>query len=398
MTYGWPKTIGLEEYRCNITKLYDEKPRTKTWGSSDCIRKVNESKCSWFMYSGHGGPTNNARIQLGSVTNSNFSSSNGTTGNYFIYISETCYPNRFHTSSDCINEQFLVKISNGAVATIGNAETGLLDDNSTDGFQQRTYRYTIDALYNPEKRIHHLDAMYNYGIQRCAPLMLDQTIYDSYYNGGMRFTIYSCDLLGDPALSVWTKKPVRMSKLPDYTMDGDKFTMTGIPPYTWVALANPSNDSIFTTQCTGFTRVADSSNFSVSDSNCVINDAVYKEYIKNNNKIKVIVKAHNYYSYSDTIDVIVSLDNRPYNSILSLNNLSFSGNTIKINYHLFASEFVTLSIFNSKGVLIKNLVNEKQAKGTQSVAFDKNLLGNGIYYYRLQAGKNQNFNKFVVTK
>lgn len=397
-TYGWPLDIGPEEYHCTFTKLYDEKPQTNSWGSSDCIRAVNESKCSWFVYHGHGNTNSNAKITSSQVTASTFYNSDGKAANYFIIFTSGCYPGQYEGSSDCILEYFLVKQENGAVATIGNAHTGLLDDNSTDGFQQRPYRYIIDNLYNPQYRTHHLDVMYGFATQRCAPLMLGSSIHGAHYNGGMRFVLYSCDLLGDPALSVWTRKPVTWSDLPNCSATNTKFTLTGIPPYTWVALVNSDNDSIITTQLTGFSHNADSSVFNVSDSNCAIDDEPYKAYAQSHTDVKVIVKAHNYYNYSKTVPITstpVAYENK---KIASLTTVFASGDRVKIIYNLPESEFISISVYDSKGALIETLAHNKQAKGFHSLSFKTEILNNGIYYCRLQTGKHQHVKKLLVTK
>ena len=48
---------------------------------------------------------------------------------------------------------------------------------------------------------------------------------------------------------------------------------------------------------------------------------------------------------------------------------------------------VDLKVYNSKGELVKTLVNEKQGKGKHSAVFDATGLNSGVYYYTLRVGE-----------
>ncbi|MDD3044271.1 MAG: T9SS type A sorting domain-containing protein [Candidatus Delongbacteria bacterium] len=56
----------------------------------------------------------------------------------------------------------------------------------------------------------------------------------------------------------------------------------------------------------------------------------------------------------------------------------------QIIYSIPQSGEVKLSVFNSKGELVKDLINSKQNKGHHSVMFEANDLNSGIYYYRIE--------------
>ncbi|OGE83024.1 MAG: hypothetical protein A2Y39_06970 [Candidatus Delongbacteria bacterium GWF2_40_14] len=58
-----------------------------------------------------------------------------------------------------------------------------------------------------------------------------------------------------------------------------------------------------------------------------------------------------------------------------------------------------LDIFNSKGQLVKNLVNEEKNKGTHSVVFNADGMQTGIYFYQLKInGKIENSAKMLYLK
>ena len=77
--------------------------------------------------------------------------------------------------------------------------------------------------------------------------------------------------------------------------------------------------------------------------------------------------------------------------------------TTRIDYTLKNTGFVELSIFNSKGQLIKNLINENQEKGNYSVIWNgKNNEGisvaSGVYFYKLQTEFAQLTKKMLLMK
>ncbi len=70
-----------------------------------------------------------------------------------------------------------------------------------------------------------------------------------------------------------------------------------------------------------------------------------------------------------------------------------------ISFYLPESRKVSLEIFNNLGQLIKILLNnEILNSGRHSVYFNAQNLPNGIYYYRLTAGKFQQVKKMVLIK
>lgn len=58
-------------------------------------------------------------------------------------------------------------------------------------------------------------------------------------------------------------------------------------------------------------------------------------------------------------------------------------NSTNISYSISQHAYVKLSIFNSKGEFIQNLLNQRQNKGQHLVVFKTENLNSGIYYYRL---------------
>ncbi|HQO09555.1 MAG TPA: T9SS type A sorting domain-containing protein [Clostridiales bacterium] len=59
----------------------------------------------------------------------------------------------------------------------------------------------------------------------------------------------------------------------------------------------------------------------------------------------------------------------------------------EISYSLKCEGMVTLSVFNTKGELVRNLVNEKKTAGNHTVNFNGEGLNSGIYFYKLSVDR-----------
>ena len=64
----------------------------------------------------------------------------------------------------------------------------------------------------------------------------------------------------------------------------------------------------------------------------------------------------------------------------------------KIKYCVAFKTEINISVFNSKGHLIKNLITQKQDAGTYEIEFNAASLTEGIYYYQI------NTTDFLETK
>jgi len=60
----------------------------------------------------------------------------------------------------------------------------------------------------------------------------------------------------------------------------------------------------------------------------------------------------------------------------------------KISYSIPQSDFVSLKIYNTLGQEIQTLVNKSQVAGKYTISFDAQNLSSGIYFYKLQVGRN----------
>ena len=79
----------------------------------------------------------------------------------------------------------------------------------------------------------------------------------------------------------------------------------------------------------------------------------------------------------------------PYKYELSQNYPNPFNPTTTINYELQKDNIVTLAIYNIKGELVENVVNNKMMQmGKHSISFDGSRLSSGYYFYRFTVGTN----------
>jgi hypothetical protein len=191
-------TIGIPETQ-NIETLYE---RDAPWGGSDLIAKINQGK-QFVHHAGHANETYVAHLSSSDITSSNFSGANGTDHNFTLLQTHGCNCGDF-TYNDCILEK-MVKIENFAVAVMGNSRYGWFNEGQTEGPAAHLHREMIDALYH--EKMQHLGAAFAESKIQTSPWV---TAPGQWEEGALRWNFYDINILGDPALSVWTEEPINI--------------------------------------------------------------------------------------------------------------------------------------------------------------------------------------------
>ena len=75
-----------------------------------------------------------------------------------------------------------------------------------------------------------------------------------------------------------------------------------------------------------------------------------------------------------------------------------SNPTTTITYIIPNRSHVTLSVYNTLGQRVVELVNGEKAAGAYDVTFDASGLVSGVYLYRMEAGSIVQTKKLVVVK
>ncbi len=389
-TYGFPSSWS-------VSKLYD---KNTTWSKSTLISKVKSEKITWINHVGHSNNTYIFKLYNSDVNTSNFTN-DGSNANFFLGYTYGCYPGAFDNrtmagsyTTDCIAEQFTAAISTGCVAFISNTRVGLGDDGTasadgTDGSSQRYIRYFHDAVFG--KKIHYLEMMNAYSKEVNTDLICipNSDIKAPPYFGQMKWCAYQLCALGDPALSIWTADPqeLQADHPAEIASTATKFSWDTKKAYTTVALLDGARGDIICSQITG------------EDGKCEITDDAFKDYVSNNpgGKLGIVVKAHNYLPYSG--EILINQTGITTNADVVINNrIYLSKNMSRIYYSISTPAFVNITILNSKGALLKTIVNTHQNIGEYSVIFQNRDLSNGVYYMKMRVDNKTVIKSFVLTK
>ena len=94
----------------------------------------------------------------------------------------------------------------------------------------------------------------------------------------------------------------------------------------------------------------------------------------------------------------LNFESIPSETVLSQNYPNPFNPKTEISFSLPKEELVKLSVFNTKGELVKELVNGKVSAGNHRVNFNAENLNSGIYFYSLETGSTKLSKKMLLVK
>lgn len=180
----------------NIDSLYE---KHQYWNGSTIMSRINMGR-SFVHHSGHANSSNVMHLSIPDITNANFSQVNGIVHNFTFVFSHGCICGAFD-DADCIMEH-MVKIDNFAAAVIANSRYGWFNEGQTEGPAAHLHREMLDALY--EEQLGRLGAAFVECKIQTAPWV---NAPGQHEEGALRWNFYDINILGDPALQLWTDEP-----------------------------------------------------------------------------------------------------------------------------------------------------------------------------------------------
>jgi len=216
-TVGYP-----EDY--NIQWMCDE---DATWSKSQLMSMINGGT-QFIHHAGHANQNYVMRFNLTDVSDANFSQVNGINHNYALVYTHGCICGAFDYS-DCIAERFL-NINNFAVAGAFNSRYGWFNEGTTEGPSAHLHREFVDALYDDKEN--HIGTAHLLSKIKTSPWV---NAPGQWEEGALRWCFYDCNILGDPALGIWTDEPITIeTMIPESIYAGDtaffiSVTTAGIP-------------------------------------------------------------------------------------------------------------------------------------------------------------------------
>jgi len=205
-------THGIQENLNEIEKLYDSLETSLNiwqWSKPELLSRINSGK-SFIHHDGHCSVDNMMRLFNSDITNENFSEVNGTDHNYQLLYTQGCLCGAFD-NEDCIAELCL-SIENFLAAGVFNSRYGWFNQGTTDGPGIRLHREFTGALYHDSLPMQRLGDAHRISKIKTAPWV---TMPGEFEPGAQRWNHYCNNVLGDPALYVWTNdRPMNVTGLP----------------------------------------------------------------------------------------------------------------------------------------------------------------------------------------
>ena len=92
------------------------------------------------------------------------------------------------------------------------------------------------------------------------------------------------------------------------------------------------------------------------------------------------------------------MNNIPAEFILYQNYPNPFNPSTTISYELKNGGYVTLSVYDINGKLIKSLINKEQEPGKYTVNYTSSESSSGIYFYKLSTGSFSDTKKMILLK
>ena len=367
----------------NIEKLYDRD--LGYWSGTTLVSKINEGK-SFIYHAGHSNSGYVMRLSSGDITNSNFSQVNGVVHNYTLVNTIGCDCGAFD-QSDCIAEK-MVNIQNFAAAFVGNSRYGWFNEGQTEGPSTHLQREFVDALYH-DKLYRIGDAFLESKIET-APWV---NAPGQWEEGALRWCFYDNNVLGDPAMGIWTNEPIPLQVNYSYSIP------PGAPSVD-VSVTSGSNP------VAGLTCVVlkDSILYGVGITDSLGNTTITLDPpITELGNAELIISGYNCPPASYSLIITSTEDDgnkvlAPYETKLYDNYPNPFNPSTNIRFSISDSRFTTLKVYDVLGNEVATLVNEEKPAGSYEVNFNASMLASGIYYYRLTAGTFAETKRMILLK
>lgn len=380
-------TIGMPS-DLNFIYLYDR--TLGSWNSYDLISNIN-SGCNIIHHAGHSSSSSNMRMGRSSITNENFVNVDGVTHLNPIIYSHGCSAAAIdvisYSGQDCIAEMML-EIDNFASAYIGNSRYGWFNEGQTEGPSLHLHREFISAMYGDS--IVTLGSAHTLSRIRTAPFV---TAPDQWEPGALRWCFYGCNVLGDPAMSVWTNQikelanvnyPGKISSLP-----ADITVQAGIANAKVTISDNGNLLATATTNNFGEALLQVDSTLTSSTLNLTVTALNYKPFVGNINLT------------TTGIDGLILSDRISF-ELKPLYPNPFNHETT-IQFSITKTSLVKLDIYNLNGQKIKTIFDNKLQPGTHHFTWhgrnDRgHIASSGLYFVKLSSTEGIKYQTCILLK
>ncbi|MBN2091960.1 T9SS type A sorting domain-containing protein [candidate division KSB1 bacterium] len=369
-TVGFPKTL---EFTCLYRKeMY--------WTDTDLISKINQG-VNLINHAGHSNSNMVMLLNTGMIKDDEFEKVNGKDHLNPVIYSHGCLAGSFDytdfSGQDCVAEEML-SIQNFAVAFVGNSKYGWFNEGQNEGPSLHLHREFVNALYKDQ--VTQIGEAHLMSKIRSAPFV---TAPNQWEPGALRWCFYCCNVLGDPALDLWTNKIAEFANLqvPDtFFVSSAELVLNIGEPAARVTLS--TSDFQFSISMT--TEPSGVAFF--SGDSLVVHD--YR---------KLMVTKHNFMPYQKEVFIkspSTFVDNDAKNHLKPNDfqlkavypNPFYEKTTIK--FYINKTMPVHLAVFNVRGERVANFASNIYEPGEYEINWQANLnsqqiLAGGVYFIRI---------------
>ena len=352
------------------------------------VREEVNAGTLWLSHLGHCYTHSCMHLLPSEVTEFSFTN-DGVSTPFPVFYSQGCYAGAFDnrqssaywSAVDCIGEAF-VTTPHCAAAFIGNSRFGLADAPGTDGPSQHFMREFYDAVFSEGAGT--IGEANGRSKEEVAPFLVPPDLVST---GGLRWIYYCLNLLGDPAMELWTDEPAPMSVSgPNEMRRGDASIAveTGVEG----ALVSLYAEG----ECFG-RGVAGAGGTAIVERCRTIPDSLVE--------LEINAWAHDRTAWRDTIlitDQTTAADDLPPATRLDQNRPNpFNPSTV-IGFALARPGRVRLRVYDVRGRLVDALVDGPLPAGRHTVTWRPAGAASGVYLYVLETNAGRIARKAVLLR
>jgi len=211
--------------------------------------------------------------------------------------------------------------------------------------------------------------------------------------GALRWCFYDNNVLGDPAMGIWTNEPIPIQV---------NYSPSIQPGTSSIDVSVTSEgDPVDGLTCA---VLKDSVLYGVGITDTLGSTIVYLDPpITEVGNAELIISGYNCLPSSFPLIITLIEDDggevlAPYETKLYDNYPNPFNPSTRIKYQVASISHVSLVVYDVLGNEVATLVNEEKHAGSYEVNFNASMLASGIYYYRLTAGTFAEIKKMILLK
>jgi hypothetical protein len=346
----------------DIVKMYDRD--ATPWEKADVYARLNGGT-GIVCHAGHSSFGYAMRMSVVDITTANFTN-DGITAGFPVINSYGCNAGGYDYE-DCIAEEML-SLAGCASAYVGNSRYGWFHEGTTNGPSHHFQREFFDAIFT--EGITTLGGANTRSRDETVPFL---DLPDEYEPGAHRWCFYCLNLLGDPAMDVWTGQPsaIAVSHEPGIARDAEVFNLSTDAPGSTGALFE---DNV----CYGSGAAGPGGAMAISLLDTIPASA---------DSLDLTVTAHDRLVYRSRIaatDVTATEEETPRLALLQNTPNPFNPVTV-IRFTLSRLGRVDIRAYDIAGREVDVIASGEMEAGIHEIEWDAGSLSSGVYLYVLKA-------------